>query len=38
MARLLNLGPDLSSEEVFHLAKGGNPRALQISDSVGWRC
>ena len=35
MARLLNLGPDLSSEEVFHLAKGGNPRALQIFDSVG---
>jgi len=35
MARLLNLGPDLSSEDVFHLAKGGNPRALQIFDSVG---
>jgi predicted NBD/HSP70 family sugar kinase len=34
MARLLNLGP-ISSEEVFHLAKGGNPRALQIFDSVG---
>jgi glucokinase len=35
MARLLNLGPDLSSEEVFHLAKSGNPRALQIFDAVG---
>ena len=35
MARLLNLGPNLSSEEVFHLAKGGNTRALQIFDSVG---
>jgi glucokinase len=35
MARLLNLGPDLSSEEVFHLAKLGNPRALQIFDAVG---
>ena len=35
MARLMNLGHDLSSEDVFHLAKGGNPRALQIFESVG---
>jgi glucokinase len=35
MARLMNLGPDLSSEEVFRLAKSGNQRALQIFDSVG---
>jgi len=35
MARLMNLGPNLSSEEVFHLAKGGNERALAIFDSVG---
>ena len=35
MARLLNLGHDLSSEDVFNLAKGGNPRAQAIFDSVG---
>jgi len=35
MARLMNLGPNLSSEDVFHLAKGGNERALAIFDSVG---
>ncbi len=35
MAKLMNLGSDLSAEEVFHLAKAGNPRALQIFDSVG---
>jgi glucokinase len=35
MARLLNLGHDLSSEDVFHLAKGGNPRAQAIFESVG---
>ena len=35
MARLLNLGHDLSSEDVFHLAKGGNLRAQAIFESVG---
>jgi glucokinase len=35
MARLLNLGHDLSSEDVFHLAKGGNQRAQAIFESVG---
>jgi glucokinase len=35
MARLMNLGHDLSSEDVFHLAKGGNPRAQAIFESVG---
>jgi glucokinase len=35
MARLLNLGHDLSSEDVFNLAKGGNPRAQAIFQAVG---
>src|SRR5205823_10128790 len=35
MARLMNLGHDLSSEDVFNLAKGGNSRALAIFDAVG---
>ena len=35
MARLLNLGADLSAEEVFHLAQGGNERALAIFNTVG---
>ena len=35
MARLLNLGHDLSSLEVYNLAKGGNERARSIFDSVG---
>jgi glucokinase len=35
MARLLNLGHNLSSEEIFHLAQGGNPRARAIFESVG---
>lgn len=34
MARLMNLG-EISSEEVFHLAKGGNPRAQAIFEAVG---
>lgn len=34
MARLMNLG-EISSEEVFHLAKGGNPRAQAIFETVG---
>jgi glucokinase len=35
MARLMNLGHDLSSEDVFHLAKGGNERAQAIFECVG---
>jgi glucokinase len=35
MARLLNLGPDLSAEEVYQLAKGGNERAQAIFETVG---
>jgi len=35
MARLLNLGHDLSSEDVFRLAKGGNERAQAIFEAVG---
>ena len=35
MARLLNLGHDLSAEDVFNLAKGGNERALMIYTTVG---
>ncbi len=35
MARLMNLGRDLSSEDVFNLAKGGNTRAQAIFESVG---
>jgi len=35
MARLLNLGHDLSSEDVFNLAKGGNVRAQAIFEAVG---
>ena len=35
MAQLLNLGAGLSSEQVFHLAKSGNERALAIFDTVG---
>jgi len=35
MARLLNLGHDLSSEDVFHLAAGGNERARSIFRTVG---
>jgi glucokinase len=35
MAQLLNLGHGLTSEEVFHLARGGNERARLIFDTVG---
>ena len=35
MARLLNLGHDLSSLDVYNLAKGGNERAGSIFHSVG---
>ena len=35
MARLLNLGHDLSSEDVFNLANGGNERAQAIFKTVG---
>ena len=35
MARLLNLGHDLSAEDVFNLAKGGNERARMIYTTVG---
>jgi glucokinase len=35
MARLLNLGHDLSAEDVFHLATGGNERAQMIYVTVG---
>jgi glucokinase len=35
MARLLNLGHDLSAEDVFNLAKGGNERAQMIYTTVG---
>ena len=35
MARLLNLGHDLSAEDVFRLAKGGNERAQMIYSTVG---
>lgn len=35
MAQLLNLGAGLSAEEVFQLAKGGNPRAGSIFETVG---
>jgi glucokinase len=35
MARLLNLGHDLSAEDVFNLAKGGNERARMIYSTVG---
>jgi glucokinase len=35
MARLLNLGHDLSAEDVFNLAKGGNERAQMIYATVG---
>jgi glucokinase len=35
MARLLNLGQDLSSEDVYKLAKGGDDRALAIFQTMG---
>ncbi len=35
MARLMNLGHDLSSEDVYNLAKGGNERAQAIFECVG---
>ena len=35
MARLLNLGANLTAEEVYHLAQDGNQRALTIFQSVG---
>jgi glucokinase len=35
MARLMNLGHDLSSEDVYKLAKGGNERAQAIFECVG---
>jgi glucokinase len=35
MARLLNLGHDISAEDVYHLAQGGNERALAIYHTVG---
>lgn len=35
MARLLSLGDDLTSEEVYNLAKSGNERARMIFHSVG---
>lgn len=35
MARLLNLGHDLSSLDVYNLAKGGNERARSIFVAVG---
>jgi glucokinase len=35
MALLLNLGHDLSAEDVYHLAKGGNERAQMIYNTVG---
>jgi glucokinase len=34
MARLLNMG-DLSSQAIYELARGGNPRALQIFQAMG---
>jgi glucokinase len=35
MAKLLNLGGDLTAEEVYELAKKGDARAQSIFDSVG---
>jgi glucokinase len=35
MAKLLNLGPDLSSEQVYQLALEKNERAIAIFESVG---
>ncbi len=35
MARLMNLGPNLTSEDVYNLAAGGNDRALAIFHSMG---
>jgi glucokinase len=35
MGLLLNLGPGLTSEDIFNLAAGGNDRALAIFRSVG---
>jgi glucokinase len=35
MARLIGLGPDLTSEDVFHLAVAGNERAIAIFRSMG---
>jgi glucokinase len=35
MARLLNLGHDLTAEQVYNLAKGGNERAITIFQSMG---
>jgi len=35
MAKLLNLGADLTSEQVYELAVNGNVRAQSIFDSVG---
>jgi glucokinase len=35
MARLMNLGPSLTAEDVYNLAVGGNERALAIFQSMG---
>ena len=35
MAKMLNLGPDLTAEEVYRLARGGNERAKSIFETVG---
>jgi len=35
MARLIGLGPDLTSEDVFNLAKGGDDRAKTVFRSMG---
>jgi glucokinase len=35
MAKMLNLGADLTAEEVYRLAREGNDRAKMIFDSVG---
>ena len=35
MARLIGLGHDLTSEDVFHLAEQGNERAVAIFRSMG---
>jgi glucokinase len=35
MAKLLNLGPDLTAEQVYKLALNGDPRARHIFETVG---
>ena len=35
MARLMNLGPGLTAEDVYHLAVAGNDRALAVFRSMG---